>query len=220
MNRHRVLLLSSVVFGALSWAACSAAPRNGAGDGDASDHGGVPSVGAGCDRNTPIAYPPGPYGHDANVVIQDVCVRGFPSPGVTMLAPMALHDFYDPSGSRGMRLLFLSGTEMWCDPCNRQTAEYGETFQRLAGKPVAFFQIIFTGPKVGVGPTESELKAWEGLYELPFWLAMDDQRLTKEDFPQPHPTALLIDTTTMKVVYRLVGFTAAADLVALIEGYL
>ena len=108
MNRHRVRLLLTIVFGALSWAACSAAPRNEAGDGDASDQGGVPSVGAGCDRNTTVAYPPGPYGHDANAVIRDVCVRGFPSPGVTMLAPWR-HDFYDPSELR-KRLLFLSGT--------------------------------------------------------------------------------------------------------------
>jgi hypothetical protein len=105
---------------------------------------------------------------------------------------------------------------MWCDPCNRQTAEYGETFQRLAGNGGVLSNHLHGSEGRSDG---GELKAWEGLYSSPL-LAMDDQRLTKEDFPQPHPTALLIDTTTMKVVYRLVGFTPAAELVALIEGHL
>ena len=59
----------------------------------------------------------------------------------------------------------------------------GKTVELLAGKRVNFFQVIFTGPKVGVGPTESELGIRKAQYELPFWLAMDEQRLTKEDFP-------------------------------------
>lgn len=206
-------------FCALTLMACSDGSRNGSGGDGASDRPGASSVGAGCDPTAPAAYPAGPYGHEADAVIQDFCVRGFTSPGATTLAPMALHDFYDPSGS-GKRLLWLSGTEMWCDPCNRQTAEYGATVQLLAGKSVAFFQVIFTGPKVGVGPTASELKAWDDAYELPFWLAMDDQRFTKDDFPQPHPTALLIDTKTMRILYRMVGFTPAAELAAHIEGYL
>ena len=36
----------------------------------------------------------------------------------------------------------------------------------------------------------------------------------------PHPTALLIDVTTMKIVYRMVGFTPAAELAKQIEEYL
>ena len=202
-----------------SSAACSDGPTDAGNADDGGDRDGS-NVGAGCDPNAATAYPPGPYGQEVGAVIRDFCIRGFASPDVSALTPMALHDFHDSSGSSGRSFLWLSGTEMWCDPCNRQTAEYGATVQLLAGKTVAFFQVIFTGLKVGMGPTEFELKVWKDQYQLPFWLAMDEQRLTKENFPQPHPTALLIDTTTMKIVYRMVGFTPAIELAKQIEEYL
>ena len=217
MDAYRMLFVATM--SALSIAACSDPARDGLGNNGGGDDGGGSNTGAGCDPNASTTYPAGPYGHEMGAVIQDFCIRGFSSPEASMVTPMALRDFYESGGTSGKRLLWLSGTEMWCDPCNRQTAEYGKTVELLAEKPVAFFQVIFTGFKVGVGPTERELKVWKDQYQLPFWLAMDEQRLTKEDFPQPHPTALLIDTKTMKILYRMVGFTPADELAAEIERY-
>jgi hypothetical protein len=51
---------------------------------------------------------------------------------------------------------------------------------------VAMFQVLLDGPTYGVGSTEPDVKAWDDLYKLPFWLAMDPNH-------PPPPTAACRD---------------------------
>jgi hypothetical protein len=178
-----------VAVAAVTWmCACSSAksttPGSGAsgssssGGSTASDAGTVSGV-EGCagGQTTVHNYPAGPYGIDVGQTLADVCLSGYASPTQETLVPMALHDFFDPSGTSNHKLLFLSAGMTWCGPCNREASELSSV--QVPG--VAMFQVLLDGPTYGVGSTEADLKAWDELYKLPFWVAMDPNRTTADD---------------------------------------
>ncbi len=161
-------------------------------------------------------YPPGPYGINVGQTVADFCLTGYLAPDKLTLAPMALHDYFDWAGTNGNPVLFLSAGMTWCGPCNSEATQLPKVSSNMKGNGAVIFQVLLDGPTYGVGSTEPDLLAWDTKYKLPFWEAMDSDRITADYFPTPHPPGLLIDTKTMKVLKGLHGYETSAQLTTLL----
>ncbi|HEY2516425.1 MAG TPA: hypothetical protein VGI39_36395, partial [Polyangiaceae bacterium] len=81
-------------------------PVDAGGGGSASDAGG----------GTTAAYPAGPYGFNVGDVIANSSFMGYRN-GAGAWTSLQISDYYDPTGSRGIRALYVTLGEVGCGAC-------------------------------------------------------------------------------------------------------
>lgn len=177
------------------------------------------------------AYPAGPYGTKVGDVVADATFFGYPSVDQKVLTPIALHDFYDPDGSKGNKLIFFSAGAVWCPPCNAETEGLAQgeggsppsVYEDEKGKGVVFFQDLYEGAnqKTGAPATESDLAEWVDSYQIPFWVVIDPKKKMEPYFDVATiPFSMVIDARTMKILETTTGYGGVAEVESFIESHL
>lgn len=159
-----------------------------------------------CVESDAGAYPPCPYGTTTGAVAADATFSGFPSfdAAGAGVQPISLHDFYDPTGQKPVKLLFVNAGAVWCGPCKEEAKELPAVYEKLKDR-VAFLTVVFEG-QAGVPATERDLKAWVTSFKTPFWGVLDPGRAILAYFDKSTPPySMVIDTTTMTIVAQTVG---------------
>ena len=163
--------------------------------------------------NSTAAYPVGPYGTRTGDTIADATFLGYPRFDDRSLQPVSFHDFYDPDGSKGIKLIDFSAGAIWCPPCNEEAAALSDTAngaQALRDElGVAFVQNLTEGdnPASPLPANEDDLNQWLDSYSLPFPLFLDPSKKMSAYFDAKGiPFGMLIDPRTMKIVHTQDGW--------------
>ena len=165
-------------------------------------------------------YPAGPYGVRVGSTLADASFFGYGSADDRTLKLVSFHDFYDPDGSKGIKLIYFSAGAIWCPPCNTEASDLAlatgaaDLTKRLG---VAFVQNLTQGARETstLPATETDLGAWLTRHKLPFPVFLDPARKLDIYFDANGiPFGMLIDPRTMTILKTTDGWfgdTAAAD---------
>jgi hypothetical protein len=189
--------------------ACSGKSGAGAGAGSANDSG-LTAKDA-----TLASYPLGPYGVGLGKVVEDATFFGYPSFDNPTLGSVALHDFYNPEGSKTttagvpVTTILLTVGAVWCNPCVEEAKVLAAVAAKFMPAGVQIIQDLYQGQdrNTGAAATQRELDRWVAIYSLPFPVFIDPAKKLAPYFDVSSlPFIMLLDAQTMTSVGEEVGF--------------
>lgn len=221
MRFMKDLGLAAVVIAALGLTACSDDDNNG---GPVYLEAGVQDQGLTCGPET---YPCGPYGTQKDNIAANLTFLGFWDPGALCkphadqvidldnVVAISFQDWYlanEACVDEKKKLLWVNVAAGWCVPCMAEVTAIQNTM--AAGDfpaEVGFLNIVFeTDDRVPI--TEAFTKAWSTALtsnkpvKLEFPIVMDPEFKMGAYFnANATPFNMLVDTSTMKIIYRDVG---------------
>lgn len=89
------------------------------------------------------------------------------------LTQVSLADYFDPQQKNGFKVLHITVSSVWCNPCNEETKEMVAAAPDLASKGVLFLQALNDGPAQGVGATPLDLDGWVKKHQVNFPQVLD-----------------------------------------------
>lgn len=184
-------------------------------------------VAAGCGTNRPerpddlgsvtdcaAGYPAGPYGTEPGDVLKNACFQGWFRPdGVARtpetLEPIALGDFYDPRGTRNIRLLLVNTAALWCSACRIEHQSLPQHAEALGPAGLAVLSAIFQGVEREPASFE-DLKLWVETYSSNFPTLLDpNYEFGLYASAETAPLNLIVDPRTMKILKKYIGDQSA-----------
>jgi AhpC/TSA family len=215
--------LASILFvAACSVSGCSSSPLLGVPEtatDSASAGAGPSSVAAGGGpAATWAAYPPGPYGTARGATIQDLSFLGWKQPNLagydlSQVETVRLSDFYDPDGTKGVKLLAINASAVWCGVCKAEYQDMKDTkvYQNLHAQGLEILGTLFQD--VNYYPAQPvDLKNWGAVanHAVTFPLVLDPGFKMGAYFDSDAtPLNLLIDARTMTIVSVTMGYLPA-----------
>lgn len=98
---------------------------------------------------------------------------GYPDGDVSQgLKPMALADFYDPTGER-YKVIHLQASGTWCTYCKQEMEVVTPLADKLAERKVVWIVSLAEGSAVGVPATSSDLDQWIAQFKAPYTHFLD-----------------------------------------------
>lgn len=168
------------------------------------------------------AYPAGPYGVIEGRVIANYAFVGYVNPVAdsSMLQPIKLEDFYNPTGTEvypegspygaGLprpKALLINVSAVWCGPCQVEAdevlpVEYAK-YKPLGGE---FLLELADGPTPGTAALENHLGAWTKKFKVNYPSTIDPQYQLGALFDaDAYPGNMIIRTRTMEIVDIVAG---------------
>ena len=201
-------------------AACSSAPLDDTANGEApsSSAGGAPVVTpSGNAAYEKRDYPAGPYGTGVGATLQDFAFLGWHDPvaagyDTAKLEQVRLSDYYDPDGSRGIKLLWINASAVWCSVCRSEMKDIknNQVRARFEPKGVQLMGTLFEDNRTG--PAKPlDLQNWGKLpdHAIDFPLVLDPGfKLGAFFTSDATPLNMLVDARTMTVVSLTMGYSA------------
>ncbi len=199
ISRHLLGAACGVVFVALM--ACSS-------------HDTRPTVG----RDTQLAppsilpsgeYPPGPYGFEVGKVIPNITVEGYVS-GVPPWTSIAVKDYYDPGGQKGIRGLYVTASAPWCGGCQLEGKDLpGLYLNSYKARGARLLTMLLQGSSHEPA-SQATVDAWVTAYRTPYDLGVVDSALALPPRAPGGGTAALpfnyvVDPRTMKITQINMG---------------
>jgi hypothetical protein len=159
-------------------------------------------------------YPSEGVGTEVGDVAKNACFVGYRAPD--RVAPseahretVALSDYYDPAGTKGVSLLLVNTAAIWCSAC---VAEHGTLPERAAELAPEGFVVLSTLFQDGQrNPADmSDLERWIENFGPNFPMVADpDLQLGVYASPDSAPLNMLVDPRSMKILRKYVGDQAA-----------
>lgn len=157
-------------------------------------------------------YPEGPYGDNLGSVIANHQFIGWSNPAaveydVEQMEPVWMSDFYDPDGSKNIKLLMINSSAQWCPPCRQEYRHFQNkgTFPEYRAKGVMFLGSLMEN-NAYEAPRYLDARAWVSTYKVDFPFVIDTSFKLGGLFTMDAiPNNTLIDTKTMKVIRLMPG---------------
>jgi len=231
-----LLALSSLA--ALS-TACSSEPLGTGNEADAGGTGSVlpgntagtktdaPSDAGGSGGSAPVAepsggyqkreYPAGPYGTGLGATLEDFSFLGWHDPvaaeyDASKLETVSLSEYYDPDGSKGIKLIWINASAVWCSVCRTEMKDIKNNGVNAQFKPKGVQMLVTLFEDNRSGPAKpSDLHNWGVLpdHSIDFPLVLDPGfKLGAFFTSDATPLNMLVDARTMKVVSATMGYSA------------
>ncbi len=188
--------------------------------------GGVVEPDGGADAG--VAYPDGPHGYEVGSVIPNLNLEGFArgtSGDRSVLQPLALSDFFNPSGlasypsgspyGEGVplpRALVLVVSAAWSGPDQFYAGEL-DSRRQLYFPSGEFFLTLRDSPMPGTPPVKADLESWVDRHGIDYPAALDPARLvdvTAATGVDATPSSILIRTRDMRIVAAVAGIPNAS----------
>ena len=167
---------------------------------------------------TPLAYPAGPYGMGLNMTVPNLellglrrptdhavsCVRGQPVPE---LERIALAEFYDPDGAKGIELIMVNMSAVWCSVCRSEFSSFRKTgiYAEYKARKVEFVGVLFEDTNYDPAKP-ADISCWSSQYGVEFPMLLDPQFRTGGMFlAEATPMNVVIDARTMQIVGQFQG---------------
>jgi hypothetical protein len=197
---------STLVLGALV-VACGSSSSGGASSDPTSSPDPDPSASA-----PPAAsgdYPKGPYGMGVGHVFPDVTLQGYVGAAGSWTT-IHLKDYYDPTGSRGVRGLYMTVSAPWCPACVAEGRSLPDRYTSEYKAKGARFLTVVVQDESHAPATRSTVDSWIATFHTNYDIASDGAITTLPTDAQGNgsvalPYNYVIDPRTMKVAAVLSG---------------
>lgn len=204
------------------FAACSSAPvdegvagaPSGAAGGGAGGESTAPAVGVDYQKRD---YPPGPYGTGQGSTLENFAFLGWRDPVAagydeTKLERVELSEFYDPTGSKGIRLLWINASAVWCTVCRAEMRDLKNNGVRakFGAKGVQLIGTLFEDNQ-SLPARPIDLRRWGSTEEhaIDFPLLLDPGfKLGAFFTSDATPLNMLVDARTMRVIDATMGYSS------------
>lgn len=206
-------------------AACSSQPLDSAtSEGSAGSAptagGGSPSPGGNTGVTAPDYqkrdYPAGPYGIGLGSTLENFGFLGWRDPVASnydenALEEVRLGEFYDPDGSKNIRLIWINASAVWCTVCRAEMIDIRDNGVNAAFKPRGVQLIVTLFEDNKSGPAKPlDLHNWgnQNQYAIDFPLLLDPSfKLGAFFTSDATPLNMLVDARTMKVIDATMGYS-------------
>lgn len=161
-----------------------------------------------------LSYPDAPYGTEPGSVLRNVCFQGWSAPdqvahSADTLEPIALSDFYDPDGTRGVKVLLINTAAIWCSACRIEHETLPEHARELGPRGLVIFSALFQDQERNPASVE-DLGLWTETFSSNFPMVLDPSyRFGLYASAETAPLNLVVDTRTMTLLAKFVGDQAA-----------
>lgn len=162
-------------------------------------------------------YPPGPYGTGVRATLEDFAFLGWRDPVAaaydqTKLEEVHLSEFYDPTGEKGLKLLWINASAVWCSVCRSEMRDIktNGVHAEFAAKGVQLIVTLFEDNKSGPA-RPLDLHNWGSAPEhsIDFPLLLDPGfKLGAFFTSDATPLNMLVDARTMRVLDTTMGYSS------------
>jgi hypothetical protein len=174
---------------------------------------GAPSVGPAYQKQD---YPPGPYGVGLHATLENFGFLGWRDPVASNydenhLEQVRLGEFYDPDGSKNIRLIWINASAVWCTVCRAEMVDIRDNAVNKNFKPRGVQMIVTLFEDNKSGPARPlDLHNWgnQTQYAIDFPLLLDPGfKLGAFFTSDATPLNMLVDARTMKVIDATMGYS-------------
>jgi hypothetical protein len=161
-------------------------------------------------------YPPGPYGTGVNATLENFAFLGWRDPVAagydqTQLEQVRLSEYYDPTGSKGLQLIWINASAVWCSVCRAEMRDIKNNgvHAEFAAKGVQLVVTLFEDNKSGPA-RPLDLHNWGSVPEhaIDFPLLLDPGfKLGAFFTSDATPLNMLVDARTMRVLDATMGYS-------------
>jgi len=161
----------------------------------------------GCDSPS---YANGPFGTEEGDTLADACFQGFRKPAdgdhsAAALEPIAFADYYDPTGSKGYRLLLINTAAVWCSACRSEHQGLSEKNREYGPRGLRILSTLFQDARREPA-TLRDLSTWVETFSSDYAMVLDpDYQLGSFASAETAPLNLVVDARTMKIEKKLLG---------------
>lgn len=162
------------------------------------------------------SYPAGPYGTGVGATLEDFAFLGWHNPvaanyDASKLEQVNLAEYYDPDGSKGLKLIWINASAVWCSVCRTEMRDIktNGVHATYAAKGVQMLVTLFEDNRSGPAKP-SDLHNWGSAPEhaIDFPLVLDPGfKLGTFFTSDATPLNMLVDARTMKVVDATMGYS-------------
>lgn len=166
-------------------------------------------------RNGSDSYPPGPTGGEEGDIATNICFSAWENPQAQTYDPAALAerclaDYWDPE-AKTHQLLFVVSAAIWCQSCQVEFGGAGaapalsvELAQRYDAGLRALGGLFQNAQ--GEPATTADAVRWARTFSVDFPFGVDaDFTLGRFAKADAQPLHMLVDTSTMRIVYKSTG---------------
>lgn len=155
-------------------------------------------------------YPKDHFGTEPGDVARNACFTGYRAPD--RVAPTAAHretvalsDYYDPAGTKGVSLLLLNTAAIWCSACVAEHGSLPERAAELGPRGLVIVSTLFQDGKREPADM-GDLERWIQNFQPNFPMVADpDLELGAYASPDSAPLNMLVDPRSMKILRKYVG---------------
>ncbi|MGE0321688.1 MAG: TlpA disulfide reductase family protein [Polyangiaceae bacterium] len=167
-------------------------------------------------------YPEGPYGTELHSVLPNYRFKGWSNPqaveyDVEQMETVQLSDFYDPDGSKNIKILLINSSAQWCSPCKQEYSHFKTkgTFAEYREKGVMFLGSLMENNNYDP-PVPANGAAWVKSFEVAFPFVVDTSFKLGGLFSiDAIPNNTLVNAKTMEIIQLLPGGDTAGLLAAI-----
>lgn len=207
----RVMFGLAVVVSGWSPLACSNAVDRGSDP--PSDAAGIDAAGDTAFPDDPPAivdgYPAGPFGLKKGQVFPNRTLRGYRD-GAGEWTEIALKDFFDPDGSKGIRGIYLTVSAPWCPGCVAEAKAFPQLYRDEYGPKGAHLITALVQDAASKPATQKTVDAWIAAYGTNYDVVADPELITVRMDPTSSgslalPYNYVIDPRTMRITHINAG---------------
>ncbi len=155
-------------------------------------------------------YPSEGLGTETGDVVKNACFIGYRAPNrLPATEPnrevIAFSDYYDPTGSKGVSLLLVNTSAVWCGACINEHRTLPDYQSELGSKGLVILSTLFQDSQRD-GASMSDLERWIANFHPNFPMVADPEvSLTPYSPPELAPLNMVIDPRSMKILQKYVG---------------
>jgi AhpC/TSA family len=161
-------------------------------------------------------YPAGPYGTGLGATLSDYSFLGWHDPVAanydeTKLEEVSLSEYYDPEGAKGIKVIWINASAVWCSVCRTEMKDIKNNGVRatFGAKGVQMLVTLFEDKNSG--PAKPlDLHNWGSApaHLIDFPLVLDPGfKLGAFFTSDATPLNMLVDARTMKVIDATMGYS-------------
>ena len=151
-------------------------------------------------------YPSEGVGKEVGDVAKNACFVGYRAPDrVASTETVALSDYYDPAGTKGVSLLLLNTAAIWCAACVAEHGYLPEKATALSPRGLVIVSTLFQDGQRNPADM-ADLSRWIDNFRPNFPMVADPElELGAYASPDSAPLNMLVDPRDMKILRKYVG---------------
>ena len=155
-------------------------------------------------------YPNGPFGTEEGDVVANGCFQGFRDPtkvshDASSLQNIAFADYYDPTGSKGISLILIDTSAVWCSACRVEHEGLSAKNNEYSSRGLRIVSTLFQDAQRNPA-TAADLATWVETFKSNYAMLIDpDYQLGAYAPADTAPLNMVVDARTMKIQKKLLG---------------
>jgi hypothetical protein len=155
-------------------------------------------------------YPTEGLGSEPGSVVANACFVGYRAPD--RVSPTAAHretlafsDYYDPAGTKGVSLLLINTSAIWCMACVDEHRTLPEHQSELGPRGLVILSTLFQDGARNPASLE-DVERWIANFDTNFPMVADpDIQLERYASSDSAPLNMVVDPRNMKILRKYVG---------------